>query len=417
MKLNHLYTIVFLFLFLGKLNAQIQKGDYFFSPSFSSSYATELNDRIAWSPNIQYSKMVTDKLMIGGGVSFNDSSLGYIKGIRNHRRISRMYSFDVNIRWYFTNHKWAFFAFAKSNFRYNDYGKIILPPDHSDYDELLTLYSNLYNQGGTRTELGFGLDYFIRKNVIIESVLGLNALRTGSLHNFSSNSNQLYLRTSTRVFFGNKLRQEIQSIKNHFLRAGNIILSGSCSVNFYFKEKYRRSFNLFPSISYFLNDKTQVNATFGYSKNIFLKQTGSTLRLKLGVKRYFQVISDFLISIQSDVTIRNVKDENSEITNQNLSIPIHLGFNYFHKRSKYSLEASYYFNFTDNHRSLYQRNNQRLALHLNWDYFLHTNVFVQTRLSTNYPSRQLELNNPINPFTEKISSFYLRSGIYFILGQ
>jgi hypothetical protein len=268
MKLK-LITLIALFIWSPLAYSQLEEGTWMidgganFNLAGGDKFFNEGSILAGFS--IGLGKMVTDKVMVGSGLSV--SSGNFLTFQNNEPFTAQLYHYSISpfMRYYLNQpSKFRPFVFLDTELRRQVFEQ------KEGIEE-----TNLNNGTHFSAFLGIGADYFLHPNVAIEANLGYQIIGSDELVYLASNRlSNLSFNLGIQTFLGQR-RNEESDLLSRYLRKGNLVTSSYG----YFQSDFQNntfSFLLNPQVSYFISDRVVVggNVQFSHNKSQGFRSTG-----------------------------------------------------------------------------------------------------------------------------------------------
>lgn len=354
---------------------------------FSGSMNYRNSNKSILRPNLgfSYMKMVSNRWMLGGGIQYSPGTSTDFNSASRESYPYSIYTISPRFRYYFSNKKIAPFTFLDSEFftkKYKD----------TSFEK---------TSWGLETFAGIGVNYFIAKNVAIESTLKTNVINLG---NNKDNPLQVNWNTSLKLFLNTSFTNTVDSLSSKVLKKGNFTTSAKFSFNHIRNEDLVSRLSITPNIRFFITDRLNIYASlyFNKTKHDYSSQVVThsySGGYSLGAEHYQKILGNFFSSvglgfsrseygttIQSEIL--NTRQTNHQ---RNFVLTTNLTFHYFKKQKRFYGGIRYVFyelNVTTN--STRNDNFRTLTIFGGLDYYVFNNVYVQTNLNlvkTKYENR------------------------------
>lgn len=364
MKFNcaTLFLVIFATILMVPANGQISKGDYIldFNPFISDSNVEGRHPSVIVRGT--YLKMITDRIMIGGGIGFVHSQYLTTSSGDDLFFPYNQFQLSPTFRYYFSNGKISPFASLQNRITFTNFSGPRLEDEFR------------FNQ-----TLGLGANYFIGDHVVLEGLLSFNVLDLGDSFDPAKTLN---LGLGVKLFFTDALKNDVDHLSDKIFRKGVIETSGNfLSINHRFNETFKGSFSLFPRIRYFIKDRLSVVGEFNYASYYFADRRDYDIGGSLGLAYFHKLIEDFYLKLDIQADISHSKfgrGTNFERSSETISVPLSAELQYLHKQKRIYIGASYSTNKIDlDDRFFDDVNRNSLRAYLGLDYFVQDNVYFK----------------------------------------
>ncbi|MFT5264685.1 MAG: hypothetical protein ACI8YQ_003432 [Polaribacter sp.] len=310
-----LLFIFFTFLSSSGVEAQFKKGMSSIGLGLSH---TDYNYRDRsfgnnWYSMIHYDRMISDKMMIGASLEFEESVVfGYSYSIA---------SLSPSIRFFFTANKFPVYVFLEPSLSYKEY--------HLESD--LEIRDFKVSPVG-----GLGASYFVAPQVALEAKFGL-AFWNGP----DRKIDELFFNLGTKVFLYSN-EKESDLFAESILQKGNLSFNGVLSFrreySFEFLHNDRgivtvnsnhTEFYISPQARYFITNHLELEASFNYYKDKYRDDLG----YKVIGAYYIKALPHFYI--KPSLGIRKGNEETPFGDFNTLTIPLSISLEYFKKSNQY----------------------------------------------------------------------------------
>lgn len=363
---------VLIFLFSINLNGQISKGDFMVDFYGSMSYnnfepeSPTTPEGTYYNPLLRlrfsYMKMVTNRLMLGGGLGVFNGAKSDINTVGGREFYPyNTYQFSPQLRYYFYNKKIAFFASVDNYFSVQKF-------KDSNFQE--TSWNGV-------TTAGLGVDYFLSKNVALESTLKTNVIKYNDNYD---NRFVLHWNTSLKLFLTPGFSGGVDSLASKVLKKGNISTALEFNLTPEFGDKTRSYLRISPSVSYFITDKINffINSNYLHNKSI---NADRNIRVSFGGNYYQKIVGDFYTSLGLGTELRS---RNFEVSGtrflRSYSLFSDCTFHYFKKQKRFYAGIHYDLFKSGLGNILGTNTNQAWAFNGGLDYYVSDNFYLNANI-------------------------------------
>lgn len=231
-------------IFIVDADAQLKKGDYHVDFRSSNFYSSQGVQNPEFDLDFTYLRMVSNRFMVGGQLSFLRS---HIAGGFGDVFIEDISFLDVQVRqisrYYLKTGRAAPFMSLEHLFR------------------LRKVDGSSDNFSGYQLSPGLGLTYFLRPNIALEGLLTSDLISSGD---FNRVQHAVNFNIGLKLFFNNKFFAKAVALPERILKKGNIVSSTRLNFNKELGDSDRGRINSAPNIRYFLTDRFNIFA--GYTR-------------------------------------------------------------------------------------------------------------------------------------------------------
>ncbi|MFK7809926.1 MAG: hypothetical protein AB8F74_19130 [Saprospiraceae bacterium] len=437
MKIKALLFAVLFISQLTPIKAQLKKGDFFSGSSASTQFSFDAPSNVRQFQhqlNLNSRWMVSKKIMVGGGLSLDRGSAvntAYFFDITSGVTIlSPYFSYTANaeVRAYFSTSRIATYtycsgSYSRINYRENYYYDLTTGEEING----ITISSPLNKETQRVVDLGFGLDFFITPNVVLETRLGWNIYKKGDFNLLTDEARELQLNSGFALLFKRGDERPKQPLLDRYLKQGNVRSQGSLS---YKKpipnERKSHHVSMYTETSYFISNRTEAIGKLGLS---FSRQTislargpestisSSPLRMGVGLRHHFKLKHSLFLAPTAAVDLSSFRRNNTTSYSRQLTIPVSLELIYFKNQSRYFLGSTYRHTSISNYDLWSKEKHHSYNAYLGLDYFFRPSIYLRGQLTTFLFTDAVEWETDLPKLKDNLRRMNLSFTFGFMIGS
>ncbi|MFK7809927.1 MAG: hypothetical protein AB8F74_19135 [Saprospiraceae bacterium] len=397
MRIKILFFLIFFIINLISVKAQLKKGDFYSSSNAEVGYNFQgPNNKHQFTQQLELNNrwMISKYIMLGGGFEIDNGSTLTNNFVFGYVEPYFLYEFSTEVRAYFSTKKIAPYIYINGAYSQIRFSTPFPVSGFNLDDDSTGFFSSKRNKQSRRiVDLGFGLDFFISPNVVLETRLGWNIYKKGEFNFQSTDERELYLNSGFALLFRRADERASQPLIERYLKTGNILSQGNLSFRSPIgSENELLTISMLVENSYFVSNQTEVTLKSGYdyfrfkgfygsSFSRYTNIRNSTLNMGLSLRHYFRLNNNLFLAPAIGVDIISQRDNNTEPNLTTTTFPLTIDLVYFKNQSRYFLGSTYRHSRNDNHQ---RQNNQKFHSYdarLGFDYFFRPSIYLRSQLN------------------------------------
>ena len=426
MKTKLSISLLFFLFIANHLSAQLEKGDYFSTPTLGLSYSFEGPHKayqFGQSVSFSQAKMVSNSVMLGMGLSLANSAFrrSYISSAFTTVDPFFFSQVTAQMRIYFQTKKWAPYFFFSTSYWNRKFRESHTFSRVTNEEMFFGTSQTKETERRFNVDIGLGLNYFLTPNLALEFNLGWTAYKKETLTGFFNPEYlPLYLNTSFVFLFKKTKSETTMSLKDRYLKAGNILVSGRLSGGRSSDDgETVKNLSLNTETNYFLGSRTIGISKISCFRNSFDYNgfSNKTVQLSLGfgIKHFIPLNDNLFLSLQGEIITGSFKEE-GELQQRNTFIPLAADLNYFKKQTRYFIGTTYsidtYSFFSNDVRNSRGR---RMDAYTGFDYFFRPSFYLRGQLTTVMNTDILAENRKLPKVTDNLQWLRFSMSLGFMI--